>query len=138
VNDKTLQATLDVPGMKIIPPTLLVSDQNTTATDYPVEDNTMFSEPLLQLDEDANTEHQPFLMGRTSNSVQEILDEAFQRLHEEFGNLSAQTGMPPQQIIDRFVKVYSRSNANNFWNSYQPCSHRTRSVNSRGSPAAVE
>ena len=60
-----------------------------------------------------------FVVGRTSEVVLDILDEGFQRLHDEISEISIQSGLPPQQVVDRFIKNYARSNGSNHWNEYQ-------------------
>ena len=51
-----------------------------------------------------------FVVGRTSEVVLNILDEGFQRLHDEISEISIQSDLPPQQVVDRFIKNYSGSN----------------------------
>jgi hypothetical protein len=60
-----------------------------------------------------------FIVGRTSEAVLDILDEGFQRLHDEISEISIQSSLPPQQVIDRFIRNYARSNGGNHWNEYQ-------------------
>lgn len=60
-----------------------------------------------------------FIVGRISEVVLDILDEGFQCLHDEISKISIQSGLPPQQVIDCFIKNYTRSNGSNHWNNYQ-------------------
>jgi hypothetical protein len=60
-----------------------------------------------------------FIVGRTSEVVLDILDEGFQCLHDEISEISIQSGLPPQQVIDHFIRNYARSNSGNHWNEYQ-------------------
>ena len=51
--------------------------------------------------------------------VLDILNKGFQHLHDEISKISIQSGLPLQQVVDRFIRNYTRSNGGNHWNKYQ-------------------
>ena len=60
-----------------------------------------------------------FIVGRTSEVVLDILDEGFQRLHDEISEISIQSSLPLQQVTDCFIRNYAWLNGGNHWNEYQ-------------------
>ena len=48
-----------------------------------------------------------FIVGRTSEVVLDILDEGFQRLHDEISEISIQSSLPLQQVTDCFIRNYA-------------------------------
>jgi len=58
------------------------------------------------------------VVGRPSDAVLDIVQEGLDHITTYLTDLAVRSGQPPQQLIDRFVKQYSRLNSANDWNKY--------------------
>ncbi|KAI6038136.1 hypothetical protein EDC04DRAFT_2524467, partial [Pisolithus marmoratus] len=59
-----------------------------------------------------------FTVGRPSEAVLDMIQEGLDHINAYLTDLATRSGQPPQQIIDRFLKQYARSNPTNDWNRY--------------------
>ena len=75
----------------------------------PSEDN------HVDLDESKDSQ---FTVGRLSDAVLDIVQEGLDHITTYLTNLAVCSGQPPQQLINHFVKQYSRLNSANDWNKY--------------------
>ncbi|KAI5991008.1 hypothetical protein EDD15DRAFT_2119414, partial [Pisolithus albus] len=56
--------------------------------------------------------------GRPSEAVLDMIQEGLDHITAYLTDLATRSGQPPQQILDRFLKQYSRLNPANDWNRY--------------------
>ena len=64
------------------------------------------------------SEDSPCAVGRPSDAVLDIVQEGLDHITTYLTDLAVRSGQPPQQLINRFVKQYSRLNSANDWNKY--------------------
>ena len=74
---------------------------------------------LVGADDTENAVAGPSNLGRTPARVNTILDQSFHDINLQISQLVSRVGLPFQQVINRFMKQYSRTCANNHWNTYQ-------------------
>ena len=69
----------------------------------------------VDLDE---SEDNQFTIGRPSDAILDIVQEGLDHITTYLTDFAVRSGQPPQQLIDRFVKQYTRLNSANDWNKY--------------------
>ncbi|KAI5988603.1 hypothetical protein EDD15DRAFT_2520309 [Pisolithus albus] len=114
----TASGTLQVPSVAL--PT--GGDTSTLQMTDVAGDSVVSPEELRFCDNSINPDDifdgSTFVVGRPSEAVLDMIQEGLDHITAYLTDLATRSGQPPQQILDRFLKQYSRLNPANDWNRY--------------------